>query len=159
MNKKVIVIIVFLILVVSLLMTFKVMNNKDNNGNKELEGDSMINEIMLIVNNYEFKVKLENNSSSREFVKKLEEKDIVVNAHDYGNFEKVGDLGFDLPTNDKNITTKPGDIILYQGHEITVYYDENTWNFTKLGEIIDTNKEELKSILGQGNVILTFKIK
>ena len=52
--------------------------------------------------------------------------------HDYGGFEKVGDLPWDITRNDEEITTVPGELIPYQGNQITVYYGENTWNFTKL---------------------------
>ncbi|MPN07297.1 hypothetical protein SDC9_154563 [bioreactor metagenome] len=71
---------------------------------------------------------------------------------DYGNFEKVGELGTTLPRNDESITTKPGDIILYQGNQITIYYDTNTWEFTRLGRINDVSPQELRGILGDGDV-------
>ena len=74
---------------------------------------------------------------------------------DYGSFEKVGDLPQSLPRNDETITTVPGDIILYQGSKITIYYDENTWDFTKLGHIDNITQEELKAILGGGDVTVT----
>lgn len=77
---------------------------------------------------------------------------------DYANFEKVGPLGFSLPRNDKSITTTPGDIILYQGNQITIYYDTNSWNFTKLGKIENVTQEELKEILGNGDVTVTFSL-
>ena len=78
--------------------------------------------------------------------------------HDYGSFEKVGSLGFSLPKNDTNITTIPGDVILYQGNQITIYYDENTWNFTKLGNI-DISQDELKAVLGDGDVEVDFSLE
>ena len=78
---------------------------------------------------------------------------------DYGNFEKVGDLPYELPTNDEEITTKPGDIILYQGNKITIYYDENTWRFTKLGNIGNVNAEELKEVVGRGDVTVEFSVE
>ena len=72
--------------------------------------------------------------------------------HDYGSFEKVGSLPSSLPRNDTQITTEPGDIILYQGNQITFYYDTNSWNFTRLGKIDGITKAGLKKILGKGNV-------
>ncbi len=57
--------------------------------------------------------------------------------------------------NDEKITTVPGDIILYQGNKITIYYAENTWDFTKLGHINNITQEELKAILGDGNITVT----
>ena len=79
--------------------------------------------------------------------------------HDYGSFEKVGDLPWSLPTNDVEITTEPGDIILYQGNKITIYYDKNTWNSTMLGHIPDVDAAELRQVLGDGNVTAEFSVE
>ena len=95
---------------------------------------------------------LYDNSSSRALVELLEKDSITIDMHDYGNFEKVGSLPSSLPRNDTQITTEPGDIILYQGNQITFYYDTNSWNFTLLGKIDGITKAELKKILGKGNV-------
>ena len=78
--------------------------------------------------------------------------------HDYGNFEKVGPLGTNLPRNDEPITTEPGDIILYQGNQITIYYDVNSWNFTMLGKVQDKTQEELKAFLGNDSVSIRFSL-
>ncbi len=77
---------------------------------------------------------------------------------DYGNMEKVGSLGRDLPTNNESITTEPGDIILYQGSALVIYYAPNTWNFTRLGKIDNITGEKLKQILGEGNVTITLSL-
>lgn len=72
---------------------------------------------------------------------------------DYGNMEKVGDLPQSLPRNDEQISTVPGDLILYLGRSFVIYYDTNSWNFTRLGKIDGiTSGTELKSILGNGDV-------
>ncbi len=118
-----------------------------------------MSEFIIEVNNRELIVKAENNSSSSALLEKLKEGNITINASDYNNFEKVGELGFNLPTNDKQITTKPGDVILYQGNNICLYYNTNSWNFTKLGEVTNVDSNELKNILGDGNVTLTLKLK
>ena len=118
-----------------------------------------MSEFIIEVNNRELIVKIEDNSSSKALLEKLKDGNITINTSDYSNFEKVGELGFNLPTNDKQITTKPGDVILYQGNNICLYYNTNSWNFTKLGEVTNVNSNELKNILGDGNVILTLKLK
>ena len=79
--------------------------------------------------------------------------------HDYGNFEKVGSLPKSFPRNDTQITTTSGDIILYQGNQITIYYDVNRWNFTRLGKIDSITQEDLKKILGKGTVTAVFSVK
>ena len=81
-------------------------------------------------------------------------------AHDYGNFEKVGDIGHTLPQNNENITTGLGDIILYHGTSICIYYDTNTWNFTRLGKINGITQAELKTFLNANgnNVTITLSL-
>ena len=93
-----------------------------------------------------------------ELLEKLEIEDITINMKDYANFEKVGSLGFNLTRNDKQITTEAGDLILYQGNQFVIYYDTNSWNFTKLGHIDNITQEELKQILGQDNVTVTLSL-
>lgn len=115
------------------------------------------NMIKLKVNDHIFDVELENNPATKELVKKLETDNVSVNATDYGNFEKVGDLGFSLPANDENIKTEPGDIVLYQKNQISVFYDSHSWSYTKLGKI--QNASDLKEILGSGNTTLEFSLK
>ena len=88
----------------------------------------------------------------------LREGPVTVQMHDYGNFEKVGPLPTSLPENNEQITTEPGDIILYQGNSITVYYDENTWNFTRLGKVQGVTDEELRGILGEEDVEIIFSL-
>ncbi len=76
--------------------------------------------------------------------------------HDYGGFEKVGPLPWTLPRNDMQITTEPGDVILYDGNQITVYYGQNTWDLTRLARIGNVKKEELLDAFGDGEVTVSF---
>ena len=114
--------------------------------------------IKLIVNEYELEVELEENSTTLELIEKLKNGDIVINASEYGGFEKVGSLGFSIIRNDEQITTKAGDIVLYQGNQISLFYNSNAWSYTKIGRIKNITQEELISILGDGDVVLTFKL-
>ena len=111
------------------------------------------------VNGAVLQIRPENNSSADAFIELLKNGDVTVEMHDYGSFEKVGPLGTSLPRNDAEITTSPGDVILYQGNQITIYYDVNSWNFTRLGKVQNVSKEELKSILGSGNVTVRFSLQ
>ena len=101
---------------------------------------------------------LADNSSAMAFYELLEKEPITIKMNDYGNFEKVGPLGTKLPRNDTQITTQAGDIILYQGNQITIYYDTNSWNFTRLGKVDGVTQAELKKILGKGDVTAVFGI-
>ena len=100
---------------------------------------------------------LADNSSALAFYELLKKAPVTIKMHDYGNFEKVGPLGTTLPRNDTQITTTAGDIILYQGNQITIYYDTNSWSFTRLGKIDGVTKTELKRILGKGDVTAVFR--
>ena len=108
--------------------------------------------------NHNLTATLADNSSATAFYQLLEKGPLTVDMHDYGNFEKVGSLGTSLPRNDSQITTEAGDIILYQGNQITIYYDTNSWNFTRLGKIDDITQAQLKKILGKGDVSAVFDV-
>ena len=86
-----------------------------------VSGDESMDMIKIKINDEAFDVKLENNSATQELVKELEKGNITVNATEYGGFEKVGDLGLTLPTTDENVNTSPGDIVLYQGNQISLF--------------------------------------
>ncbi|SFW47096.1 flavodoxin [Ruminococcus flavefaciens] len=113
------------------------------------------NKLKISVNGTELTATLEDNSSAQALTELLKQGNITVDMSDYGNFEKVGNLPQSLPKNDEKITTVPGDIILYQGNKITIYYAENTWDFTKLGHINNITQKELKAILGDGDITVT----
>ncbi len=102
---------------------------------------------------------LEDNSSGVAFYQAIQKGAITVQMHDYGSFEKVGSLGQSFPRNDTSITTEPGDIILYQGKNIVIYYDENSWNFTRLGKVEGLSQTELKKILGSGDCRAVFEVE
>ena len=116
---------------------------------KKEESEAML----LEVNGYTFEVELENNTSAKALREYVSKEKRTLSLDDYGNFEKVGDLGITLPRNDETITTKEGDLILYLGNKLCLYYNQNTWDFTKLGHIKDTT--HLKEVLGKGSVQVT----
>ena len=108
--------------------------------------------------NHKLTATLADNSSAVAFYELLKKGPLTVDMHDYGSFEKVGSLGTSLPRNDTQITTQAGDIILYQGNQITIYYDTNSWNFTRLGKVDGVTQAELKKILGKGDVTAVFSV-
>lgn len=101
---------------------------------------------------------LSDNDSAKAFRELLELGPVTVDMHDYGSFEKVGELGVNLPRSDMQITTTPGDIILYRGSEVTIYYDVNSWSLTLLGHIEDATEENVREFLGNGNPTVTFSV-
>lgn len=110
----------------------------------------------ITVGEHEFLATFEDNSSAEEFRELLSQGPLTIEMEDYGGFEKVGPLGTELTRNDMQITTEPGDIILYQGNQITIYYGINSWNFTRLARIDDPS--ELQEKLGSGSISVTFSL-
>lgn len=107
--------------------------------------------MFLTVNGNKIEVTLAENSSVDALVELLKQGDITYTANDYGGFEKVGSLGHDLPINDSQITTQPGDVILYSGNRIVLFYGSNSWSYTRLGKISGYSVSELRSLLDAGN--------
>lgn len=115
-------------------------------------------EIRLEVNGRTFAATLEENSSAEAFIDLFADDPLVVSMSDYANMEKVGVLPKTLPRNDEQISVGPGDIILYQGNQIAVYYGTNSWNFTRLGKIQGVDTEELRNVLEDGSVDIAFSL-
>ena len=147
-NKKVIIIICLIVLLLIGVIIFILKPKEDYSGKY----------VKLMVNASTLKVKLLNNPSADAFYEKLKTGNLKVVAIDNGGFEKVANLEYSLPTSDEIFTTKPGDVVLYQGNKIAIFYGKNNYSYTKLGRIESTNASFLKSILGSGNVTLEFSI-
>ncbi len=103
---------------------------------------------------------LVSNSSTEALVAQLQQGNITYEAHDYGNFEKVGALGYTFPENNEQINTVPGDLILYQGSNLCIYYDTNSWNFTRIGKLDNMTQADIKAWVNAGgdNVSVTLSI-
>lgn len=106
-----------------------------------------------------FTATLADNSSVEALKELLAEGPLTINMSDYAGMEKVGPIGRDLPRNDEQISTGAGDIILYQGNSLVIYYDTNSWNFTRIGKIEGVTGEELLDAFGSGDVTVTFSLE
>ncbi len=104
---------------------------------------------------------LEDNPSAAAWRELLSKGPLVVDMHDYGGFEKVGSIGADLPQSNRQVNAKPGDVILYQGSRVTIYYGENSWNVTPLGHIGGVTEAGLREALkaGGSHVSVTFSLE
>lgn len=97
----------------------------------------------------------EENESVAALAKLVKDKPLTVRMSMYGGFEQVGSLGTSIPRNDKNTTTCAGDIVLYSGNQIVLFYGSNSWAYTRLGHIADKTAEEMTRLLGSGDVTVT----
>lgn len=120
--------------------------------------DKRNQQMNITINETALTATMEDNTSAQALLDILKSGPLTLNMHDYDGMEKVGNLDTTLPTNDRQITTQPGDIILYQGNQITIYYDTNQWSLTKLGHIDNISADELRHLLGDGNILATFSL-
>ena len=101
---------------------------------------------------------LTDNEATRELVKLLEQGDMTIRMSDYGGFEKVGALPRSFSTSNTQITTAPGDIMLYQGNQMVIFYGSNSWSYTRLGKIDGATVSNLRQFLGNGDITLTLSL-
>lgn len=126
-------------------------NNKDNQSEDDITDNISEEEIMkLEIDENVLDVSWNNNASITAL---NEMKPLTVNMHLYGGFEQVGSIGKSIVSDDKEITTKSGDIVLYSSNQIVVFFGTNTWSYTKLGHI-NLNDSELNTLLNKSNVTL-----
>lgn len=117
--------------------------------------ESELIKMTLKINDEEVNVKWEDNESVRALYDLAAKGPVTVDTSLYGGFEQVGELGTALPNNDVDTTTDPGDIVLYSGSSIVVFFGTNTWAYTRLGHIEDKSRDELRDMLGSNNAVLT----
>ena len=115
--------------------------------------------IVLKVGGNTMTATLTDNEATRELTKLLEHGDLTIRMSDYGGFEKVGALPQSLPASNTQITTVPGDIMLYQGNQMVIFYGSNSWNYTRLGKIDGATVSNLRQFLGNGNITLTLSLE
>ena len=92
-------------------------------------------------------------------LKELAANDLTIQMSMYGGFEQVGSIGQSLPRDDQQTTTTSGDIVLYSGNQLVVFYGSNSWAYTRLGHITDQTPEQMKALLGNEDVTITLSMK
>ena len=131
------------------------MQSEQTEGNG-LEAEEM--SILMKIDDEAVTIAWEENESARALMELLREKPMSIQMSMYGGFEQVGSFGSSLPRDDKQTTTQAGDIVLYSGNQMVVFYGSNSWAYTRLGRITDKSAEELEKLLGNGDVTITLEL-
>ena len=121
----------------------------------QTESSETESEMVLKINDQVIQVEWEDNESVKALKKLASNGTITIEMSMYGGFEQVGPIGTDLPRNDEQTTTSPGDIVLYSGDQIVVFYGSNSWAYTRLGKIQNMSEKDLTALLGASHVTLT----
>lgn len=112
-------------------------------------------ELVMKIDGIKVDVTWEDNESVKELME-YAKKGLTISMNIYGGFEQVGSLGKSIKSNNTQITTNPGDIVLYNSSNIVVFFGTNSWSYTKLGHI-NLNSDELNNLLNKDSVILTLE--
>ena len=115
-------------------------------------------EIKMLINDTPVTVEWEDNESVAALKEAVKTNPITIQMSMYGGFEQFGSIGMSLPRNDTRITTASGDVILYSGNQMVVFYGSNTWSYTRLGHITGKTQAELTELLSNGNVTISLTI-
>ena len=99
---------------------------------------------------------LEDNAAVHELIEMMKDEPITIDMNDYSGFEKVGPLGRSLTTDNHQTTTVAGDIVLYSGNQIVMFYGSNSWSYTRIGRIDDLSG--WKEALGSGSITAVFSL-
>ena len=120
--------------------------------NKEPEQEETM---VITINGETIPVEWDDNETVVALKELVSEEPISIQMSMYGGFEQVGNLGTSLPRNDKQITTEAGDIVLYSGNQIVMFYGSHSWSYTRIGKVTGMTKSELEDLLGNGDVMVT----
>lgn len=126
--------------------------NAQSDENTPTQTDDPAEQLRLTVNGKVLDVAWENNETVAQILDYAKQGEIRVDATRYGGFEQVGSLPQSFIRNDVLTTTQPGDIMLYSGNQIVLFYESNTFRYTKLGHINGLSDEELADLLQQDSV-------
>ena len=160
--KKLLILIISAFIFLSTSCTNNIINTTSINNNSSIstttqkEEDNM-KELVLKINDTIVNVSWENNPSV-DALKELAKDTLTINMHEYGGFEQTGLIGKSLPSNDSSINVVPGDIVLYNSNQISIFYNNSRWSYTMLGHINLTNSE-LSNLLNVDAVTVTLTLK
>jgi hypothetical protein len=114
--------------------------------------------MILKINDQKIDVNWEDNESVTALERLVSDKALTISMSMYGGWEQVGSIGRSLPRNDVQTTAVPGDIMLYSGNQIVLFYGNNSWAYTKLGSM-QASQDELRELLGNGDVTVEISME
>ena len=126
---------------------------------EETEENPIMKTLKMKIDDATVTVDWEENESVAALAELVKDQPIRINMSMYGGFEQVGSLGTSLPRNDAQIKTQAGDIVLYSGDQIVVFYGSNSWAYTRLGHITDKTAAQMKDLLGNENVTIVISME
>ena len=134
-------------------------NTREEQESREVKEEGTEMKMKIQVGDTTFTATLAENSSVDALKELMVDGSLTLNMSDYASMEKGADLGVTLPQNNEQMHTQAGDIILYQGRTFVIYYDTNSWSLTPIGKIDNVDAEELREVLGTGDVAVILSLE
>ena len=129
-------------------------------GRKETDQtDKEANAMNMTIGDTPVTVAWEDNASVKALRALCASGPLTIELHMYGGFEQVGDIGESLPRDDAQTTTQAGDIVLYSGDQVVVFYGSNSWAYTRLGHITDQDADGMRALLANGDMTVTLTVE
>lgn len=141
--------------------TASISNNENKSGKSKDEENGIDNnkkeemKMNISVNGHTLNANFADTKAAKELYELIKNEPLTLTLNEYGSFEKVGKLPQSFTKNDEQINAQPGDILLYQGNQMTIFYGENSWSYTRLGKIENITAEEIAEIFGDGDITVT----
>ena len=128
--------------------------------NKAAEDEDIGDSTMIMkIGDTKVNVDWEDNQAVEALRNMAEDGDVTIQMSMYGGFEQVGSIGQSLPRDDKQTTTSSGDVVLYSGNQMVVFYGSNSWSYTRLGHISDKDEAGMTELLSNGDVTITISME
>ncbi len=126
----------------------------------EFAKEQTLNKMHITIDGQTQSVTLTPNVATKALVEKLQQSPITMTLASSGGFEIWGALGFSLPTSNQQTTAQPGDVVLYNGSNICLFYGSNSWSYTRLGKIDGLTESELRTFLkaGESHINVTLSL-
>ena len=144
-----------------IMMSALFMSSCSDDSNEAVAQTTMSQKMYITIDGVSQSVTLYNNAAAQALVTRLQNGNVTVTLNSSGGFEIWGALGFSLPTSNEQITAQPGDVILYNGSNICLFYGSNSWSYTRLGHIDGLSESALRSFLkaGESNISVILSLE
>lgn len=144
-----------------IMMSALFMSSCSDDSNEAVAQTTMSQKMYITIDGVSQSVTLYNNTAAQALVARLQNGNVTVTLNSSGGFEIWGALGFSLPASNEQITAQPGDVILYNGSNICLFYGSNSWSYTRLGHIDGLSESALRSFLkaGESNISVTLSLE
>ena len=121
------------------------------------EEPAQVSTLMLSIDDTPVTVLWEDNETVSELLTAAQNSAIKVSTSCYGGYEQVGSLPQSFSRSDAQMTTQPGDIVLYSGNQLVIFFGSNSWSYTRLGHIEGLSTDELVALLDKDTSVIEIK--